>query len=136
MTIADAIARADALKPNIQTPEQKMAWLSELDMQINEQIIKRHEDNPFYYDENDAEEGKRLLQFPYTDEDTELIVPDVYASLYALYLMAMVDDANEETDRYQNSATKFNATYDEFHKWYHRNHMPKTRRCHELTWPY
>lgn len=141
MKISEAINRTDALKPNQYTPEQKMLWLSELDARIYNDILLTHEDNPFEKapeeptedtDDvaDDVVEEEETPMFPYTDEETTLIAEFPYDCMYISYLQAKIDEANEETQRYQNSAAMFNAQYDDYARFYNRTHMPKQVRKH------
>lgn len=61
-------------------------------------------------------------------EDVELLLPEAFQPLYWYYLYAMIDNANQEYDRYDNSLETFNGKYTEFKKWY-TTHYPN-RGCH------
>ena len=124
MTIREAIDRADSLNMNQYSDELKIQWLSELDNRIYNDLILTHEDNPF-----------EEMIFPYTEDTVTLIADPPYDVLYASYLEAKIDEANEETTRYANSATRYNSQYSDYAKWYNRKHMPISRRtprcsCH------
>lgn len=123
MTIREAINRADTIRPNQYTDEIKIQWLSELDERIFNDIISTHEDNP-YIDTID-EDGNTVkgIVFPYTDDSISLIAASPYDVLYSSYLVAMIDEANEETTRYTNSSIKYNVQYQDYAKWYNRNHL-------------
>lgn len=138
MTIREAIDRADSIKPNQYKDEVKMQWLSELDQRIYNDIFLTHEDNPYEGIEEPAEgeEDMRLI-FPYTDDSRVLLAESPYDMLYVSYLMAQIDFYNEETSRYQNTASMYNSQYDDYARWYNRSHMPIQRRvkrcgCHPL----
>lgn len=131
MTITEAIDRADSLKPNQYTPEMKRMWLSELDAMIYNDLMLRHEDNPL---ENsiieETEDGEVVYKTPemlkpYENESVELLAPFPYDAIYPAYIRVKIDEYNEETARYANSATMFNSLYDNYAKWYNRTHMPK-----------
>lgn len=128
MKIIEAINRVDALKPNQYTSEQKLTWLSELDARIYNDILCTHEDNPLETIPEEDEEETAI--FPYTDEETALIAEFPYDCMYVSYLQAKIDEANEETQRYQVSAAMFNAQYDDFARFYNRTHMPNQVRKH------
>ena len=116
MTIADAISRIDVLKPNAYPAEDKVHWLSRLDGQIYEEVIKTHEDSPlesFSGYDND------------TDMDTtELLVSAPYDDIYALWLEAKIDYANGDYSKYNASITMFNTQYNNFTNYYNRTHKP------------
>ena len=118
MKIVDAISRVDALKPNQYPPEDKVYWLSKLDGQIYEEIIKKHENSP-------------IAEFTGYDNETdintqELLVPAPYDDLYPLWLEARIDYSNAEYGKYNNSITMFNVAYSNFANYYNRTHMPIT----------
>lgn len=118
MTIAEAISKVDALKPNTYASEDKVEWLSNLDARVMSQIIRTHEGGPdiaFYgYDS--------ML-----DRESVLLVPPPYDEMYLRWLEAMIDYHNSDDDRYNNAITLFNNAYDGYKKHYTRNHMPKSR---------
>ena len=115
MTIAEVISKVDALKPNNFEPEDKIAWLSNLDARVKSQIIDVHEGAercPFYgYD--------GLI-----DQDAELLVPAPYDEMYQRWLEAMIDYHNSDDDRYNNAIILFNNAYEGYKKHYTRTHMP------------
>lgn len=107
MTLQEAIDKIDGLKPNQYTPEDKIGWLSQLDMQIFRDIVLTHEHR------------RDLKMFMgYTSEDLEhsLIVNEPYTELYIAYLGMKIDEYNNETQRYNNSATMFNSYLENYAK--------------------
>lgn len=59
---------------------------------------------------------------------SELLVEPPHSKLYAEYLMARIDYANGEYDKYQNSMQMFNAFWGEFMRWFARTYCPAGRR--------
>ena len=59
---------------------------------------------------------------------TELLVEPPHSKLYAEYVMARIDYANGEYDKYQNSMQMFNAFWGEFMRWFARVYCPAGRR--------
>ena len=115
MTINDAIAKVDALKPNTYEDAVKVSWLSDLDGRIYLECIRTHEG------------GEDVVMPAYDDAvdmDTELLVQEPYSDLYVKYLAAQIDYHNAEFGRYGNSMVMFNASLDDFYSWYTRTHMP------------
>lgn len=110
MTVNEAIMAADKLRPNAYSEKDKIGWLSGLDGKIALEVHKRR-DVPKY-------------EYP-KDSDTELLVKEPHSSMYPLYIVAMIDFYNRDTEAYMNSGSMFNAEYDIFAKWYIRNNMPK-----------
>jgi len=118
MTIAQAIAKINTLKPNSYSDEEKIGWLSELDRRIKEEIIDTHE-------------GSETVKFDgYTANTsiaTDLLVPAPHDDLYIYWMESKIDYWNGENRRYNNSISMFNATYSEYAKYYNRTNMPKGR---------
>lgn len=119
MTIMEALHRADALKPNMYTPAEKIKWLSILDGIIKKEIIDTHE-------------GGEDVVFNGYEEDalltTELLVPAPYDDIYIHWLEAQIDYTNGEYGKYGNSKSMYNTSYDAFKNFYHRTHMPKGKK--------
>ena len=115
MTIAEAISKVDALKPNTYTQEDKVGWLSTLDARVKKQVINAHEgcDTIFFY-------GYDSL----ADLETELLVQAPYDEMYLRWLEAMIDYHNSDDDRYNNAIMLFNNAYEGYKKHYTRTHMP------------
>ena len=115
MTIAEAISKVDALKPNTFEPEVKVDWLSTLDARVKNKIIDAHECNEpiFFY-------GYDSL----SDQETELLVPAPYDGMYLRWLEAMIDYHNSEDSRYNNAIILFNNAYEDYKNYYTRTHMP------------
>jgi len=51
-------------------------------------------------------------------EDTELLVPSPHSKIYWTYLSAMIDFANGEYDKYNNTLAVFNQFFGEYMRWY------------------
>ena len=120
MTIREAIDKADALKPNQFTEEEKMSWLNALDAQIHEDIIKTHRGW-------DHKEFKK-----YESAEDALIVPFPFEEVYVSFLKMKFDDENGDTQRYNNSAAMYNAHYDAFAKDYNKKHLPIGIKHHRI----
>ena len=115
MTIREAIDKIDALKPNSYSSADKIAWLSNLDGIIKEEIIDTHEG------------GEAVVFNGYdstTDTGTVLLVPAPYDDLYIKWLEAQIDYANAEYGKYNNSSNAYNNAYSTYERYYNRHHMP------------
>ena len=120
MTIAEAISKVDALKPNKYTPEDKVGWLSTLDAKVKSKIIDAHVHNePFFFYGYDS----------ISDMETELLAPAPYDEMYLRWLEAMIDYHNSDDDRYNNAIILFNNAYEDYKKHYTRTHMPLSHGC-------
>ncbi len=58
----------------------------------------------------------------------ELLVEPPHSKLYAEYVMARIDYANGEYDKYENSMQMFNAFWGEFSRWFARMYRPADRK--------
>lgn len=118
MTIIEAIGMIDTLKPNTYSQEDKIKWLSNLDMSIKKEIIDTHE-------------GGEVIEFNGYDVntplDTELLAEAPYDEMYVFCLESQIDYANGEYGKYNNSITAFNSTLSSFRNYYNRKHMPLTQ---------
>lgn len=115
MTLGEAIARLDELKPNGFSRGQKLYWLSALDGAVKKEIIDTHEG---------AEERAFTPYDEHSRDDTELLVPAPYDEIYLRYLEAQIDYANGEYERFNNSNAMYAAAYTAFSRAYNRSHMP------------
>ncbi len=105
MRLKEAIKRADALRPNVISEEQKAAWIYELEGKLAEM---RHAPPPIKTWPNDA----------------PLAIPPPCDNVYELYLCAMICFANQETAQYANDMAVFNAAVSEARAWWRRHHRP------------
>ena len=115
MTIAQALSQSSAWKPGPFTGADKTAWLSQLDGQIDAELIRTHEGAP---------EEEFAPYTAETDADTELIAPAPYDKMYVTFLMAQMDFYAADYDKFNNMQRRFEAEYQEFASWYNRRHMP------------
>jgi hypothetical protein len=119
MTIIEAISRADALKPNVYSQEEKIKWLSALDGIVKYEIIDTHEG------------GEGVLYGGYdgaSDPNTVLLIPAPYDEVYVHYLAMHIDYANAEFGKYNNSLAMYNTAYAAFERWYNRMNLPKGKK--------
>lgn len=105
MRIKEAIAKADALRKNALTEEQKAEWLQQLELQLAEMLGK----------EPQAE------RWP---ADYELLMPAPHDRIYVLYLVAQIDYYNQETALYANDMAIYNAAVSEALAWWRRSNCP------------
>lgn len=148
MTITEAIAAIDRLRPNQYTQEEKILWLSQLDGQIYAELLQRRQrkeppapgwPNPLGTGEDPvlippeppaADEetwsGEDLTEeFAGYDSETagstELLAPWPYdRELYTAYLMMKVDESNAEFEKYNQSVVLFNTALEGYRNWLNR----------------
>lgn len=114
MTIREVIDKVNGIKPNQYTDEEKTKWLSDLDFNIYNDILLTHEPVPC----------ELFTHYSVKNTDKELIAREPYDELYVAYLKMKIDEANEETAKYNNSAMIFNAHLDNFARFYNKHFMP------------
>lgn len=119
MTIAEALALVDEVKPNQWSEERKIGWLNELDGRVNAEVIATHE--------RDANTPQYQPYTMETDQDTVLLIPDPYSEAYRWYLEMQIDLANNELKKHNNSMTMFSLKWGDFTRMYNREHMPLQR---------
>lgn len=118
MTVKEIISLVDELKPNHYSTERKMEWLNQIEGQIYEKIIKTHE-NP---------DGITFEKYSLeADGDKEVIASGIYEALYRYFIESQIDYANQEINKYNNSAAMFNKLYSEYTNAYNRVYMPVHR---------
>lgn len=120
MTIGDAVAVTDSrMLGNQYTYEEKVRWLSEIDKRIFNEVISRRADSGISkFDGYSAS----------SDPDTRLLVSSGYDDIYIYYLEAMINKANCEYSRYNNSMIMFNTLYALFKRHFNRTHRTDSRR--------
>ena len=110
MKMAQAIARADELRPNALSEEQKAAWLQELDGQLAEMMEVNAPENTW------------------PEEDRELLMGPPHEELYPLYLVSKIDYYNQESALYANDMAMYSQALAEATAWWRRNHKPRERK--------
>lgn len=108
MKVQDAIAHADALRPNVLPEERKYAWLTTLDGKLAAETLLT--DPPVYKAPANAE--------------TEMLMQPPYDDIYELYLCAQIDLANQESTLYANDYAIFNNAITSACAHYRRTHEP------------
>lgn len=115
MTIMEILNHLDAVKPNGYSQDEKIKWLNQVEWTIKKEIVDTHE-------------GADKIAFngynPTTSLAKEVIANAPYDKLYIHWLEAQIDYATGEYQKYHNSMTMFNEVYENYAKWYNREHMP------------
>jgi len=113
MTVQEVLAEVDELKPHQFDENLMVKWLNDVEARIHKQILSN------YVYEEELEEYVPLTA---DDMERELCIKELYTDVYKFYLFAMIDFYNNETARYQNSYTMFNALYQEFANYWNSTH--------------
>lgn len=115
MTIEQAIRTADMLKPNKFDEDLKVMWLSNFDMQVADEVIRKHEDTKDFHFSGYNEA---------TDREKELLIPAPYDELYVPYLQSKMDLYNQDYERYNSSTAAYYVIYSNYMAYYNREHLP------------
>lgn len=113
MTVNEAIAAADEMRPNTFDDDRKTRWLSRLEGKLAIEVHQTEDEVPVY-------EYSR-------DGNKELLVSEPHCEIYPLFLVAMIDFYNQDIEAYENAMALFNSEFDIYAKWYIRTHMPKSK---------
>ena len=122
-TIREVINRVDENKPNAFSEAQKVRWLALLDGRVACDVMLMHvaDIEQFNYQHPDDIDRELLVNFPHDD-------------IYEYWLAAKIDEANGETDKYQNSMEAYNAVWTNFVCWFASYYDPAQgyagRYCH------
>ncbi len=117
MTVQEAIARADAMKPNACPDDVKYAWLTELDGRIKTEILDTH----VGFDETG------MPDYSYANRMENLLAPEPYSDMYVYWLFMKIDFMNGEFDRFNNDAMLYNTSWLAFSNYMNRIHAPRKR---------
>lgn len=109
--LGEVIAMVDEIKPNAFSQEAKTAWLNECEGLVQTEVFLFAPAEVIRY------------RWP-ENRDTPLLVEPPHDKLYWAYLTAMIDFANGEYNKYQNTMQMFNASYGEFMRWFALNYRP------------
>ena len=116
MTVAEALAQADALRPNEFEAAVKLRWLSTLDGQIHRELLGAFQEEPAPFSGYGEQTEIR---------STQLLVPYPYDELYPRYLAMRIDLEHGELERYNNDAASFNRLWRSFAAAHCRSHSPR-----------
>ena len=118
MTILEAIARIDTLKPNGYRQSEKISWLSELDGMIMTEIMSGYENTPVSFSGYDTD----------TPTDTVLLVPPPYDAIYLYWLETKIHYYDAEYTKYNTAMAMYNHAWESFAAYYGRHHLKRRGR--------
>lgn len=107
MRVSEAIKQADALRDNTLTDSVKAAWVYDIEGRVAEIV------------------SAEIPANVWPETDAELLMPYPYDNIYPLYLTAMIDYYNGESQLYFNDYTVYNAAMAEAQAWWIRHNRPK-----------
>ena len=104
-TLKSVIEYVDEIKPNAFSNEAKTQWVNECEGLVQTEVL--------------LVADTELISYSYdTDKDKELLVKHPHVKIYWAYLTAMIDFANGEYNKYQNTMQMFNAFFGEYMRWF------------------
>jgi len=116
MTLGNLIKFVDEIKPNTFSNEMKTAWVNEVEGLVQTEVMLIAVEDVIQYSyENNA--------------DTVLLAKPPHDKIYRAYLCALIDFANGEYGRYNNSIELFNNYYGEYMRWYALHYRPADGRA-------
>lgn len=115
-TIAEVIAQVDDIKPNLFTLATKIGWLNEVEGMVQTEVMLIAPEDIVVYGRD-------------TGAEVELLVRPPHDKIYRTYLSAMIDFANGEYNKYQNTMQLYNTHMDEYMRWYALRYRPADGRA-------
>ena len=110
-TLSGVITQVDDIKPNAFSHVSMTAWLNECEGLVQTEVF--------------LWAREQVIVYSYTaDSAAELRVQPPHDKLYWTYLCAMIDFANGEYNKYQNTMQLFNSYFGEFMRWFAANYRP------------
>jgi hypothetical protein len=104
-TLKSVIEYVDEIKPNAFSNEAKTQWVNECEGLVQTEVLLLAD--------------TELISYSYdTDKNKELLVKHPHVKIYWAYLTAMIDFANGEYNKYQNTMQMFNAFFSEYMRWF------------------
>ena len=112
MTVREAIAYLDDVKPNAFTEAVKLRWINQIEGRLASEVFLMA--------------PPEMGQFDYTADEMDhgLLLDAPYDDIYTWWLQAQADLANGEYDRAQNTMTVFNDTWHDFVRWFCQRYDP------------
>ena len=116
MTIRNVIDSVNGIKPHAFNDNTLTMWINEAEgmVQTDVMLINTLDVIKYTYDEN---------------ADTDLLVKPPYDKIYVYYVAAMIDFANNEYQKYQNTLQLFNKFFSDYTRWYSLNINPANGRA-------
>lgn len=117
MTLKECVDFVTEIKPHAFAEATLTEWINEVEGYV--------QTNVFLLDP-----VTNLTRYSWTtNQNTELLVKPPHDKLYRSYLCAMIDFANGEYDKYQNSMALYNTHMQEFTRWFTQTYHPADIPC-------
>lgn len=120
MNINEVLSRADQMKPNMMSRQEKIGYLEELDQKIYHELVLTH-----WHRREDENEPVYDID---TDEGTDLLLPERFKMVYVYWVMSKIDQLNQEEEKENNDRMRFENEYEYMSDWWTRTHRPLPAR--------
>ncbi len=111
MTLGECVRRADALRPNACTEQEKACWVLELEGELERDFFARYEG----WTAPEKAPGRT----------SPLLASGPFEELYVFRVLARLELADQAWDNYNVYNALANQLLGEFKKAWHRTHTPK-----------
>lgn len=119
MKLSAVIRMVDDIKPNVFDNDAKTMWINECEGMVQTEIM--------------LIAPADIIEYNYEeDADSELLAAPPHHKIYWAYLTAMIDFANGEYNKYQNTMQVFNAYFGEYSRWYAMKYRPADGKAEDL----
>lgn len=127
MTIQNVLDHVDRYVVNQVDEDTKIHWLSQLDHTVAITILKNKKSEGMtppalrMYKQVPAE----FEEYTGEDKDVELLIHEPFTQIYYYYLEMQIHGLNQEHDRYNVAAAKYNSAMMEYMDFVNRTNMPR-----------
>ena len=127
MTLAELIAYVDKIRPNAYDKDVMTGWVNEIEHKVYEEVVSRalpDDITTFAEYMNPPEIPHGPYQYD-MDAERELLVEDPHKDVYVTYVLAQMDYANMELDRFNADSAMHQAAWQDYAAEYRRKHRPR-----------
>ena len=111
MNLKQIIDMVDDIKPNAFSAETKTGWINECEGLVQTEVFLLA--------------PEEVIAYSYeADKNKEMLVGGPHNKIYWTYLTALIDFANGEYNKYQNTMQLFNNYFGEYMRWYALHYRP------------
>jgi len=118
MTLRDVLDEIDKLNPNDVAEERKVAWLTGLEKQLLDEVLRTHR-----LTEAEAEKAAEIAAAGDALEETYVpLAQPPHSDVYRFYADAQIALANVDTVQYENAQQLYNGALMTYKNWFNRTH--------------
>lgn len=123
MIISNLIGYVNSVKPHNFDNSVLIRWLNEVEGRIQTEIYLIDIHEIVQYDWSDSWTSDRKAE----ELAKELLVPAPYDDIYTTYILAEIDNANGEYNRYANTKAQFDKVFAEYSRYIAQHYAPGNR---------